>query len=158
MYNYNQSAQNFHQIRRICDKLPCKNQSNYTKRHIFLKLIFSIAYNDDRIVENDMSAVFVEVLDLYAKNVEETREVTIEIPEEMVTEFHNTFSNKNVENGNYVYVGTRRFKTLKQPNQIREALMKGYVEMSQINLLISSECLHAEYEAEDTVERLVSGG
>ncbi|CAM5216489.1 CopG family transcriptional regulator/antitoxin EndoAI OS=Ureibacillus acetophenoni OX=614649 GN=SAMN05877842_111146 PE=4 SV=1 [Ureibacillus acetophenoni] len=29
--------------------------------------------------------------------------------------------------------------------------MKGYVEMSQINLSISSECLHAEYEAEHTV-------
>lgn len=45
-----------------------------------------------------------------------------------------------------------------QPNQIREAMMKGYVEMSSINLSIASECLHAEYEAQHTVERLVSGG
>lgn len=45
-----------------------------------------------------------------------------------------------------------------QPNQIREAMKKGYVEMSSINLSIASECLHAEYEAQHTVERLVSGG
>ena len=36
--------------------------------------------------------------------------------------------------------------------------MKGYVEMSHINLSICTECLHAEYEAQHTTERLVSGG
>lgn len=41
---------------------------------------------------------------------------------------------------------------------IREAMMQGYLEMSHINLSICSECLHAEYEAQDTTERLVSGG
>ena len=50
------------------------------------------------------------------------------------------------------------FNGQKEPNQIREALIKGYVEMSNINLSICSECLQAEYEAEYTVERLVSGG
>lgn len=50
------------------------------------------------------------------------------------------------------------FSNHKQPNQIREALIKGYVEMSQLNLSICRECLHAEYEAEHMVERLVSGG
>ncbi|MER1999259.1 MAG: hypothetical protein ABS882_05755 [Lysinibacillus sp.] len=53
---------------------------------------------------------------------------------------------------------TSRFPMHEQPNQIREALMKGYVEMSQLNLSICRECLHAEYEAEHVVERLVSGG
>lgn len=93
-----------------------------------------------------------------AKKVEKTNEVTMTLPEEMVMEFHNTISNKIIKDGNYVYVGIRKYKTLDQPNQIREALIKGYVEMSQINLSISSECVHAEYEAEYTVERLVSGG
>lgn len=45
-----------------------------------------------------------------------------------------------------------------EPNQIREALMKGYVEMSTINLSICRESLHLEYEAEYTFERLVTGG
>ena len=47
---------------------------------------------------------------------------------------------------------------LEQQKQIREALMKGYVEMSHINLTICMECQYAEYEAQHTTERLVSGG
>lgn len=45
-----------------------------------------------------------------------------------------------------------------QTTIIREAMMQGYLEMSHINLSICGECLHAEYEAHDTTERLVSGG
>ena len=45
-----------------------------------------------------------------------------------------------------------------QQKQIREALMKGYVEMSHINLTICMECQYAEYDAQHTTERLVSGG
>lgn len=47
---------------------------------------------------------------------------------------------------------------LEQQKLIREALMKGYVEMSQINLTICLESQYAEYEAQHTTERLVSGG
>ena len=53
---------------------------------------------------------------------------------------------------------SNEFHTKGQQNQIREALMKGYVEMSHINLAISKECELVEYEAQHTVERLVSGG
>lgn len=41
---------------------------------------------------------------------------------------------------------------------LREAMIRGYVEMSQINLKIAAECLYAEFEAQHTVERCVSGG
>ncbi|MBD8026486.1 transcriptional regulator [Ureibacillus sp. Re31] len=101
--------------------------------------------------------VFVEVLVLYAKKVEELKEV-LEFPQEMLVEFNQTLEQKSRDNESFVYISSRRLSTHKQPNQIREALMKGYVEMSQINLSICSECLHVEYEAEHMVERLVSGG
>lgn len=96
---------------------------------------------------------------MYAKKVDEVlKEVKLTFPQEMFVEL-NTLEQKSTRNDEYVIIATRRLSTHKQPNQIREALMKGYVEMSHINLLISSECLHAEYEAEHTaVERLVSGG
>ncbi|SOC42117.1 transcriptional regulator [Ureibacillus acetophenoni] len=95
---------------------------------------------------------------MYAKKVEEVlKEVKLTFPQEMFMEL-NTLEQKSARKDEYVVIATRRLSTHKQPNQIREALMKGYVEMSQINLSISSECLHAEYEAEHTVERLVSGG
>lgn len=95
---------------------------------------------------------------MYAKKVEEEKEVKLTFPQEMINEFNLTLEQKSGDKENFVYISSRRLSTHKQPNQIREALMKGYVEMSQINLSISSECLHAEYEAEHTVERLVSGG
>ncbi|MFJ8237697.1 transcriptional regulator [Ureibacillus sp. NPDC094379] len=97
---------------------------------------------------------------MYVKKVEEVKEVKIELPQEMVIEFNQTLERerKCADKESFVYISSRRLSTHKQPNQIREALMKGYVEMSQINLTICSECLHAEYEAEHMVERLVSGG
>ncbi|GEK33203.1 hypothetical protein KSI01_07360 [Kurthia sibirica] len=62
---------------------------------------------------------------------------------------------RNEEN---LYVSTKRFKKIDQKNDMREAMVKGYEEMSQINLSICSECLHLEYEADYMVERLVCGG
>ena len=87
-----------------------------------------------------------------------------EISEEVVIKQEDMFSaykksyNFDVESVSMEYISAKRFLTHKQPNQIREALMKGYVEMSQLNLSICKECLQAEYEAEHMVERLVSGG
>lgn len=77
--------------------------------------------------------------------------------EDMFVAYRQTYS---VNDGNLAvdYTSAKRFSQHQQPNQIREALMKGYVEMSQLNLSICRECLHAEYEAEHMVERLVSGG
>ena len=63
----------------------------------------------------------------------------------------------NTSNVEVVDFSARNLSRYKQPNHIREALKKGYVEMSHINLLICNECLHAEYEADHMVERLVSG-
>lgn len=100
----------------------------------------------------------MEVLVLYVKKVEETKEEFLNFPQEMLIEFNQTLEQKSAGKEDFVYISSRRLSTHKQPNQIREALMKGYVEMSQINLSICSECLHAEYEAEHMVERLVSGG
>ena len=96
---------------------------------------------------------------MYAKKVEEVKECS-DLYQEMLMEFDQSLEQKlrDKDQEHFVYISSRRLSKHKQPNQIREALMKGYVEMSQINLTICSECLHAEYEAEHMVERLVSGG
>lgn len=99
-------------------------------------------------------AVFVEVLVVYAKKMNEV----VSYSSELLFEFQKTFANRNFRDGEMSYVSNQKILKHAQPNQIREALMKGYVEMSHINLTICSECLHAEYEAEHMVERLVSGG
>ncbi|WP_153732267.1 transcriptional regulator [Sporosarcina obsidiansis] len=60
--------------------------------------------------------------------------------------------------GDFVYVTTERHMEYGEASLLREAMIRGYVEMSQINLNIAAECLYAEFEAQHTVERCVSGG
>ena len=100
----------------------------------------------------------VEVLYMYAKKLELQQDVFVKQPIISLGEFKRNFELINFGENEVTYMSAENFSNQKQPNQIREALMKGYVEMSHINLTICSECLHAEYEAEHMVERLVSGG
>lgn len=106
-----------------------------------------------------MVRFFVEVLVLYAKKVKEVKDISVDLSKkEILVECNQTLEQTSIEKKEIVYQSTRRLSKHKQPNQIREALKKGYVEMSQINLSICRECLHAEFEAQHTIERLVSGG
>lgn len=45
-----------------------------------------------------------------------------------------------------------------EQQQLREAMMKGYVEMAELNLQIAEDFSYAEYEAAHVVERLLIGG
>lgn len=99
-------------------------------------------------------SVFVEVLVVYAKSVNGTRDIKVAYLQELFTNLYDIDFNKEA----LISASKRREAASKQPNQIREALKKGYVEMAQLNLSICKECLHAEYEAQHTLEHLVSGG
>jgi len=86
------------------------------------------------------------------------REIIVKIPKRMLNEIEHTVVHQEPDRGDFVYISTKRYVSDYEPIIIREAMMKGYIEMSQINLNIAKECLHLEYEAQHTVERLVSGG
>ncbi|MEK4487431.1 transcriptional regulator [Psychrobacillus sp. FSL H8-0484] len=86
------------------------------------------------------------------------KEAVIELPMQMVNGGVKTIKQSLTGKESVVRVQANEYMKKGQANLIREAMMKGYVEMSHINLTISSECLHAEYEAQHTTERLVSGG
>ena len=86
------------------------------------------------------------------------KEIIVNIPKECFNENEHTVVHQEPERGDFVYISTKRYVTDYDPDTIREEMMKGYVEMSQINLKIATECLHVEFEAQHTVERLVSGG
>ncbi len=97
-----------------------------------------------------------EVLTLRAnKNM---KEIIVKIPKRMLNENEHTVVHQEPGREDFVYISTRRYVTDYESDTIREEMMKGYVEMSQINLKIATECLHVEFEAQHTVERLVSGG
>ncbi|WP_026045638.1 hypothetical protein [Paenisporosarcina antarctica] len=87
-----------------------------------------------------------------------TKEVIVKLPRQFVNNLDKQKEQQLAKPEEFVYISTKKSIKQVQPNLIREAMIKGYVEMSQINLSIASECLHLEYEAEHTVERLVSGG
>ncbi|RNF38570.1 transcriptional regulator [Planococcus salinus] len=94
---------------------------------------------------------------MYEKS--KTRKVVVKLPKQMRAELTAYSDDQIQERGDYVYVSTQRVtKNIYDSYHIREAMIKGYVEMSQINLSIACECSHAEYEAEHTTVRLVSGG
>ena len=97
-----------------------------------------------------------EVLTLRAnKNF---KEVIVKIPKRMLNENEHTVVHQELDRGDFVYISTKRYVTDYESDTIREEMMNGYLEMSQINLKIATECLHVEFEAQHTVERLVSGG
>jgi CopG family transcriptional regulator/antitoxin EndoAI len=98
----------------------------------------------------------LEVLELRIKK--DMREVIVRIPKQMLNENEHTVVHREPERDEFVYISTTRYVSNYEPDTIREAMMKGYVEMSQINLNIAKESLHLEFEAQHTVERLVSGG
>lgn len=86
------------------------------------------------------------------------REVIVKIPKRMLNENEHTVVHQKPERDDFVYISTKRYETDYEPDDIREAMIKGYVEMSQINLKIATECLYAEFEAQHMMERHVSGG
>jgi len=86
------------------------------------------------------------------------KEVIVKIPKRMLNENEHTVVHQELDRGDFVYISTKRYVTDYESDTIREEMMNGYLEMSQINLRIATECLHVEFEAQHTVERLVSGG
>ena len=76
----------------------------------------------------------------------------------MLNENEHTVVHQELDRGDFVYISTKRYISDYESDTFREEMMNGYLEMSQINLRIATECLHVEFEAQHTVERLVSGG
>jgi len=87
-----------------------------------------------------------------------TTEILIRLPEALVSELDGVVMQDNGSRNELIYQATKMYLRERKNRQIRESMRRGYMEMAKINLNISSEAQFAEYEAENTVERLVSGG
>ncbi|HJV16279.1 MAG TPA: antitoxin endoai [Bacillales bacterium] len=87
-----------------------------------------------------------------------TTEILVELPQHLLTELDGFVKQENVNRSEFIYQATKMYLRERKQRQIRETMRRGYMEMSKINLTIASEAFQAEYEAEHTVERLVSGG
>lgn len=87
-----------------------------------------------------------------------TTEILVELPQHLLTELDGFVKQDNVNRNEFIYQATKMYLRERKKRQIREVMRRGYMEMAKINLTIASEAFQAEYEAEHTVERLVSGG
>ncbi|MDQ0178111.1 CopG family ribbon-helix-helix protein [Bacillus chungangensis] len=87
-----------------------------------------------------------------------TTEIVIRIPQQFLTELDGFVKQENVNRNEFIYQATKMYLSERRKKHIRESMRRGYMEMAKINLAIACEAIQAEYEAEHTVERLVSGG
>jgi CopG family transcriptional regulator / antitoxin EndoAI len=87
-----------------------------------------------------------------------TQEIVIRLPQNFLTELDGYVQQENVNRNEFIYQATKMYLRERKKRHIRESMRRGYMEMAKINLSIASEAFQAEYEAEHTVERLVSGG
>nr|WP_279587903.1 antitoxin endoai [Saccharococcus thermophilus] len=87
-----------------------------------------------------------------------TTEIVVRLPQSLVTELDVLVKQENGNRNELIYQATKMYIRERKKRHIREAMRRGYMEMAKINLSIASEAFLAEYEADHTVERLVSGG
>ncbi|WP_218943924.1 CopG family ribbon-helix-helix protein [Bacillus aquiflavi] len=87
-----------------------------------------------------------------------TTEILVKLPQHLLSELDGYVKQENGNRSDFIYQATKMYLRERKKRQIREAMRRGYMEMAKINLTIASEAFQAEYEAEHTVERLVSGG
>ena len=87
-----------------------------------------------------------------------TTEILVELPQHLLTELDGFIKQDNLNRSEFIYQATKMYLRERKKRHIREGMRRGYMEMAKINLTIASEAFQAEYEAEHTVERLVSGG
>lgn len=88
----------------------------------------------------------------------QTQEILVNLPQSLLLEIDGFIKQENVDRDELIYQATKMFLRERKKRHIRESMRRGYMEMAKINLSIASEAFHAEYEAEHTVEKLVSGG
>ncbi len=86
-----------------------------------------------------------------------TQEILIRLPEALINEVDGFLKQEESNRNEFIYQATKAYLRERKKRQIRESMRRGYMEMAKINLNIASEAFLAEAEADNTLERLVSG-
>ncbi|WP_062048828.1 CopG family ribbon-helix-helix protein [Bacillus sp. JCM 19034] len=86
-----------------------------------------------------------------------TERIMINLPQHLLNEVDGMIKQENVDRSEFISQATKMYLRERKKRQIRETMQQGYMEMAKINLNIASESFLAEEEAENTLDRLVSG-
>lgn len=85
------------------------------------------------------------------------KEIVISLPQQLLNEVDGIMRKENVNRDELIHQATKMYLRERRKRNIREFMRQGYMEMAKINLNIASEAFLAEEEAENTLDRLVSG-
>ncbi|MBN2909984.1 ribbon-helix-helix protein, CopG family [Polycladomyces sp. WAk] len=87
----------------------------------------------------------------------ETKRIMISLPKHLLQEVDGMVAKENSNRSEFIRQAMKLYLQERKKRLIREMMQRGYMEMAKINLHIASEAFEAEEEADDTLERLVSG-
>jgi CopG family transcriptional regulator/antitoxin EndoAI len=88
---------------------------------------------------------------------ENTKKIMVSLPQHLVNELDGLLEQQNINRNEVIHQATKMYLKEQKKQQIRETMQQGYMEMAKINLNIATEAFLAEEEAENTLDRLVSG-
>lgn len=86
-----------------------------------------------------------------------TKRIMISIPTNLLQEVDCVVEKEKTNRSEIIRNAMRLYLSERKKQHIRESMQKGYIEMADINLNIAVEASYAEEEAEETLEKLVSG-
>lgn len=90
-------------------------------------------------------------------NVHNTKRIMISLPEYLLQEVDGLVQKDNSNRSELIRQAMKQYLMERKKRLLRETMQRGYMEMAKINLNMASEAFQAEAEADNTLDRLVSG-
>ena len=88
--------------------------------------------------------------------MQNTKRIMISLPDHLLQEVDGIAQLENSNRSELIRQAMKLYLNERKKRYIRES-MRGYMEMAKINLTMASEAFHAEEDADNTLDRLVSG-
>jgi CopG family transcriptional regulator/antitoxin EndoAI len=114
--------------------------------------ILAVARHTGNIVLLGFLGVRIEV-----SNAHNTKRIMISLPDHLLQEVDGIVEKENSNRSEFIRQAMRLYLMDRKKRNLRESMQRGYMEMAMINLSMASEAFHVEEEADDTLDRLVSG-
>lgn len=94
---------------------------------------------------------------LGGRQLSSAKRIMISLPKKLLHEVDGLVQRDNSNRSEFIRQAMKLYIQERKKRLIRDMMQRGYMEMARINLNIASEAFVAEEEAEDTLDRLVSG-
>lgn len=90
-------------------------------------------------------------------NLHNTKRIMISLPDQLLQEVDGIVEKENSNRSEFIRQAMKLYLMERKKRYLRDSMQRGYMEMAKINLHMASEAFLAEEEADNTLDRLVSG-